>query len=92
MKKVTVEEIYAFTGLYLNRRLYKRNTLSVGKLFSNDVGPPIFSATMSRNRFVLSAPIFPLMTKQREKTDGNMIALRPQEKFLKSSTFRACPA
>ena len=52
MKKVTVEEIYAFTGLYLSRRLYKRNTLSVGKLFSNDVGPPIFSATMSRNRFV----------------------------------------
>ena len=52
MKKVTVEEIYAFTGLYLSRRLYKRNTLPVGKLFSNDVGPPIFSATMSRNRIV----------------------------------------
>ena len=56
MKKVTVEEIYAFTGLYLSRRLYKRNTLSVGKLFSNDVGPPIFSATMSRNRFVFIRP------------------------------------
>ena len=52
MKKATVEEIYAFIGLYLNRRLHKRNTLSVGKLLSNDVGPPIFSATMSRNRFV----------------------------------------
>ena len=52
MKEVTVEEIYAFIGLYLYHGLYKLNTLSVDKLFSNDFGPPIFSATMSRNRFV----------------------------------------
>ena len=52
MKEVTVEEIYAFIGLYLYHGLYKLNTLSVDKLFFNDFGPPIFSATMSRNRFV----------------------------------------
>ena len=52
MKEVTVEEIYAFIGLYLYRGLYKLNTLFVDKLFSNDFGPPIFGATMSRNRFV----------------------------------------
>ena len=52
MKGVTVEEIYAFIGLFLYRGLYKLNTLSVDKLFSNDFGPPIFSATMPRNRFV----------------------------------------
>ena len=52
MKEVTVEEIYAFIGLYIYRGLYKLNSLSVDKLFTNDFGPPIFSATMSRNRFV----------------------------------------
>ena len=52
MKEVTVEEIYAFIGLHLYRGLYKLNTLSVDKLFSNDFGPPIFSATMSINCFV----------------------------------------
>ena len=46
MKEVTVEEIYAFIGLYIYRGLYKL------KLFTNDFGPPIFSATMSRNHFV----------------------------------------
>ena len=46
MKEVTVEDIYAFIGLY------KLNTLSADKLFSNDFGPSIFSSTMSRNRFV----------------------------------------
>ena len=52
MKETTVEEMYAFIGLYLYRGLYKLNTLSVDKMFSNQYGPPIFSATMSRNRFV----------------------------------------
>ena len=78
MKEVTVEEIYTFIGLYLYLGLYKLNTLSVVTLFSNDFGPPIFSATMSWNRIVLFSFMlsFPLMTKQREKTDGNIIALR----------------
>ena len=58
MKEVTVEKVYAFIGLYLYRGLYKLNTLSAAKLFSNDFGPSIFSATMSRNRFVFSrAPL-----------------------------------
>ena len=52
MKEVTVEEIYAFIGLYLYRGLYKLNTLSVDKLFSTDFVPLIFSATMSRNHLV----------------------------------------
>ena len=52
MKEVPVEEIYVFTGLYLYRGLYKLNTLSADKSVSNDLGPPIFSGTISRNRFV----------------------------------------
>ena len=60
MKETTVEEMYAFIGLYLNRGLYKLNTLSVDKLFSNQYGPPIFSAAMSRNRlcFYSRQPLF----------------------------------
>ena len=72
MKKVTVEKVYAFIGLYLYRGLYKLNTLSAAKLF-----PSIFSATMSKNRFVFSRAPSPLMMKQREQTDDNMTALRP---------------
>ena len=52
MKEVPVEEINVFTGLYLYRGLYKLNTLSADKSVSNDLGPPIFSGTISRNRFV----------------------------------------
>ena len=77
MKKVTVEKVYAFIGLYLYRGLYKLNTLSAAKLFSNDFGPSIFSAIMSKNRFVFSRAPSPLMMKQREQTDDNMTALRP---------------
>ena len=51
MKETTIEELYAFIGLYIYRGLYKLSTLSVDKLFSNMYGPPVFSATMSRNRF-----------------------------------------
>ncbi|XP_057296254.1 piggyBac transposable element-derived protein 1-like [Hydractinia symbiolongicarpus] len=50
MKETSVEEIYAFIGLYLYRELYKLNCISAHRLFSNQYGPPIFSATMSRNR------------------------------------------
>lgn len=51
MKETNIEELFAFIGLYIYRGLYKLNTLSVDKLFSNKYCPPIFSATMSRNRF-----------------------------------------
>jgi len=51
MKLTNTEELYAFLGLCLYRGLYKLNTLSVNKLFSNNYGPPLFSAVMSRNRF-----------------------------------------
>ena len=37
MKEVTLEEIYGFIGLYVYCGLYKLNTLSVNKLFSNDL-------------------------------------------------------
>jgi hypothetical protein len=51
MRETTVAEMYALIGLYLYRGLYKLNTISIDKLFSNKFGPPLFSATMSRNRF-----------------------------------------
>ncbi|CAB4002415.1 Hypothetical predicted protein [Paramuricea clavata] len=51
VKETCVDELYAIIGLYIYRGLYKLNTVSVDKLFSNTYGPPIFSATMSRNRF-----------------------------------------
>ena len=60
MKETTIEELYAFIGLYIYRGLYKLSTLSVDKLFSNMYGPPVFSATMSRNRFtfILATSLF----------------------------------
>ena len=51
VKEACVDELYAIIGLYIYRGLYKQNTISVDKLFSNTYGPPIFNATMSRNRF-----------------------------------------
>ena len=77
MKKVNIEEIYAFIGLYLYcvLVLYKLNTLSVHNIFFDGFCPPIFSATMSRNRFAFILANFPLIMKQYEKTDGNIIAL-----------------
>ncbi|CAB3979196.1 Hypothetical predicted protein [Paramuricea clavata] len=50
VKEACVDELYAIIGLYVYRGMYKLNTISVDKLFSNTYGPPIFSATMSRNR------------------------------------------
>ena len=44
-------EIHAVIGLILYRGIYQLNTLNVDKLFSNQYGRPIFSETMSRNRF-----------------------------------------
>ena len=51
IKPTIPSEISAFVGLFLYRGLYKLNTISINKLFSTNYGPPIFSATMSRNRF-----------------------------------------
>jgi hypothetical protein len=51
IKETCIDELNALIGLYIYRGLYKLNTLSVTKLFSNTYGPPIFSAVMSRNRF-----------------------------------------
>lgn len=51
VKKITPLEVRAFIGLMLYRGLYKLNTFTVRKLFSDRYGPPIFSATMSRHRF-----------------------------------------
>ena len=51
--KVTIPlEIRAFFGLVLYRGLYQLNTFTVHRLFSERYGPPIFSTTMSRNRFL----------------------------------------
>lgn len=52
LKITTTLEIRAFFGLMLYRGLYKLNTFTVQRLFSERYGPPIFSATMSRNRFL----------------------------------------
>ena len=45
-------EMSAFIGLCYYRGLSKLNTISIQKLFSDKYGPPIYSATMSRNRFL----------------------------------------
>ena len=52
LKITTTSEIHAFFGLMLYRGLYKLNTFTVQRLFSKRYGPPIFSATMARNRFL----------------------------------------
>lgn len=92
MKETSVEEIYAFIGLYLYRGLYKLNCISAHRLFSNQYGPPIFSATMSRNRFFLYVQTFVLTTRQQEMKDGNMTVLRQCVMFLNLSIMNACHA
>lgn len=50
--KVTNEiEIKALIGLMIYRGMYKLNTIQISKLFSQAYGPPLFGATISRNRF-----------------------------------------
>ncbi|XP_057293812.1 uncharacterized protein LOC130622372 [Hydractinia symbiolongicarpus] len=51
MKITIIDEIQAFVGLMLYRGLFSLNNFSLLKLFSDKYGPPIFAATMSRNRF-----------------------------------------
>ena len=51
MKETTAIKICGFIGLLIYKGLYKLNTFRIARLFSEKYGPPIFSATMSRNRF-----------------------------------------
>ena len=46
-----LSDSFSFIGLFLYRGLYKLYTIDTTKLFSNTYGPPVFSATMSQNRF-----------------------------------------
>ena len=48
----TVNKMSAFISLCLYRGLWKQNTLSINKMFSEKYGPTIYAATMPRNRFV----------------------------------------
>jgi hypothetical protein len=48
-----VVEIKAFIGLMFYRGLLKQNHFNYSILFSDKMGTPIFSATMSRNRFTV---------------------------------------
>lgn len=52
VKTIEYLEMCAFIGLCYYRGLYKLNSISIQKLFSEKFGPPQFSATMSRNRFL----------------------------------------
>ena len=58
MNEVTVEEIYVFMRLYLYR----------DKLFSNEFGPPVFSATMSSRCLIF---ICTHLSFDDETTQGN---------------------
>ena len=51
MKETTAMEIRAFISLFIYKGLHKLKTFRIARLFSERYGPPIFSATMSRNRF-----------------------------------------
>ena len=52
LRKVTKEELLAFFGISYARGLLGQNFLKLRRLFSVDVGHPIFSASMSFNRLV----------------------------------------
>ena len=51
LKEVDAVEIYGFIGLMYIRGLYNWDNHSLGILFSEEKGMPIFGATMSRLRF-----------------------------------------
>ena len=52
LREVTKEELLAFFGISYARGLLGQNFLKLRRLFSVDVGHPIFSASMSFNRLV----------------------------------------
>ena len=51
LKVCTVIEMRAFIGLMYYRGLYGLNMMSTNVIFSERHGPPVFSATMGKNRF-----------------------------------------
>ena len=51
LKETNAAEIYAFIGLVYARGLQGQNSVRTELLFSENYGHPIFSATMSKNRF-----------------------------------------
>ena len=51
MRTTSTEELRAFFGLMLYRGMYSLNNYSTETLFSEQFGPPIFGATMSRARY-----------------------------------------
>lgn len=51
MKLVNESEILAFIGLFLYRGLYQQNNMAITTLFSDDFGPPMYAAVMSRVRY-----------------------------------------
>ena len=53
MKETTAIEIRSFIGLLIYKGLYKLNTFRISRLFSERYGPPMFSGTISRNRFFI---------------------------------------
>ena len=52
LRAVTKEKLVAFLGISYVRGLLGQNFLKLRRLFSVDVGHPIFSAIMSFNRLV----------------------------------------
>ena len=46
-----IAEVYAFIGLIYARGLLGQNNVSAEKIFSESYGHPIFTSTMSKNRF-----------------------------------------
>ena len=46
-----IAEVYVFMGLIYARGLLSLNNVSAEKIFSDSYGHPIFTATMSKNRF-----------------------------------------
>ena len=51
-REVTEQELLAIFGISYARGLLRQNFLTLRRLFSVDVGHPIFSASMSFNRLV----------------------------------------
>lgn len=51
LKTTTPEEIHAFFGMLYLRAVLKQNLMSVNRLYQHQHSNPLFTATMSQNRF-----------------------------------------
>ena len=51
VRTTDIAEVYAFIGQIYARELLGQNNVSAEKIFSDSYGHPIFTATMSKNRF-----------------------------------------